>query len=692
MAVFRGIVRDRASSTRRDGRRGASCVLAVALLLSVLSTAAGPASAQTVGMDRPFGRVDAMTLPSGEGSLWSSAIDPAGRFAYVVTRTDPGRIVKLDLATFTRVGALALNTGESNPWSIAIRPDGRFAYVGTGTNPARLVEIDLDTFTRTRTLILSSGDSVLLTTVIDPAGRYAYLGTDTTPGRLIKIDLQSFNRVGTMTLSSGENSLGSGLIDPAGRYLYLGTHTAPGRIVKIDLQTFSRVGTLALQAGENNLFEAAVMDPAGRYAYFGTYDRTIAGKVVKVDLQTFTRVGAVSLPGANELTSAVIEPSGRYAYFGAYTGPGQVVEIDLASFTRTDTATLRGGEDGLTAAFVDPAGRFAYFGTYTSPARVIKVAIGPDLRFAPPRLATTYGTADGWGAHVAADTDGDRRDELFSYHSASGRWWQTRFRADGTARAPRLFATYGTKDGWDAHLAADVDGDGRDELVSYHRPTGRWWATSTKADGTAKAPRLLTTYPEQVREGWGAHLAGDMNGDGRDDLLSYQVASGQWGVTWSLANDKFDGPWVLTTYATKTGWGAHLAADVTGNGRAELLSYHPSNGRWWVSIRQGDGSFATRTLTTYGTRKGWAAHVAADLNGSGRADLVSYHPTKGRWWVTSVTADGVFRPPSLVTTYGTTTGWAAHLAADVDGDGRAELLSYHPARGRWWLTASVPAG
>ncbi len=55
----------------------------------------------------------------------------------------PGRIVKIDVATFTRVGALTLEPGDDLPRSAVIDPAGTFAYFGTGpfTPPARVVKI-----------------------------------------------------------------------------------------------------------------------------------------------------------------------------------------------------------------------------------------------------------------------------------------------------------------------------------------------------------------------------------------------------------------------------------------------------------------------------------------------------------------------------------------------------------------------
>jgi hypothetical protein len=192
------------------------------------------------------------------------------------------------------------------------------------------------------------------------------------------------------------------------------------------------------------------------------------------------------------------------------------------------------------------------------------------------------------------------------------------------------------------------------DLLSYHEGSGRWWQT-TIVDGEAEQ-RLVTTYG--TRTGWQTHLTADMTGDGYTEILSYHESSGRWWMT-SVDVDGTATQTLLATYGTRSGWDAHLAADVTGDGSAELLSYHASSGRWWMTSL--DGSTATQTLlTTYGTTSGWEAHLAADLTGDGRAELLSYHPSRGRWWMTTVEGDSATQ--SLLTTYGTRTGWQAHLA------------------------------
>jgi hypothetical protein len=103
------------------------------------------------------------------------------------------------------------------------------------------------------------------------------------------------------------------------------------------------------------------------------------------------------------------------------------------------------------------------------------------------------------------------------------------YRADGT-RWQHVRTTAGiVQGGWgirpgDTYIAGDFDGDGRDELVVYN---STWWTIPLlgliKVD-TDGSLRLLRRFDADI-PGWGGFatndrfLVGDFDGDGRDDLL-----------------------------------------------------------------------------------------------------------------------------------------------------------------------------
>ena len=57
-----------------------------------------------------------------------------------------------------------------------------------------------------------------------------------------------------------------------------------------------------------------------------------------------------------------VMPPSPPSMFRTLTSPGQVVKVNLATFTPTGNITLSTGENSLTSAVIDSTGTNAYFG------------------------------------------------------------------------------------------------------------------------------------------------------------------------------------------------------------------------------------------------------------------------------------------------------------------------------------------
>ena len=198
----------------------------------------------------------------------------------------------------------------------------------------------------------------------------------------------------------------------------------------------------------------------------------------------------------------------------------------------------------------------------------------------------------------------------------------------------------------------------------------------------------------RTRDGWRNHLVADVTRNGRDDVISYHPATGNWWV--SRSNGDSFTPELWNTFQSRTGWRAHLTGDFTGDGRQDIASFH-RNGTWWVSASNGS-SFTTTKWGEYRTSDGWQTHLVGDVTGNGRDDILSYHPGTGRWFLLRSEASGLLGlhgsqfTYERYTTFRTRTGWGPHLVGDFTGNGLADTASYHRGNGAWWVIRASVTG
>ena len=113
-----------------------------------------------------------------------------------------------------------------------------------------------------------------------------------------------------------------------------------------------------------------------------------------------------------------------------------------------------------------------------------------------------------------------------------------------------------------------------------------------------------------------ANLSGDVNGDGRADLVAVNDADVQVALSTG------------TALATPTQWSpvafkgsvGNLLGDVNGDGRADLVAVNDAD--IWVALSTGT-AFATPTQWSAVAPRGTVATLLGDVNGDRRADLVA---------------------------------------------------------------------
>ncbi|MFN7142452.1 MAG: MopE-related protein, partial [Myxococcota bacterium] len=287
-----------------------------------------------------------------------------------------------------------------------------------------------------------------------------------------------------------------------------------------------------------------------------------------------------------------------------------------------------------------------------------------------------------------------------------------------TVKAEYGFRAYGTAANYAVgHAIAnggDFDGDGFDDVIvgqAYHdegaaADAGRtllWYGPVDETDGLETADLGIAGGAANDQHGWQARFAGDVDGDGRDDLLSaawraetndrgraYLFLGGTSPTSVSDAFASF-APADANNYAGQ----AIDGGDIDGDGRADVLvsAYGRTSSAGavavWNATAIGGGAESLTsdmsllvTSATAGENFGYAAEIVPDLDGEGLEDLVLGAPaaasttTAGKAYVfygvdtltgtvSASTADAVLSG----TASGDRFGLAVAGLGDTDGDG-----------------------
>jgi hypothetical protein len=247
-----------------------------------------------------------------------------------------------------------------------------------------------------------------------------------------------------------------------------------------------------------------------------------------------------------------------------------------------------------------------------------------------------------------------------------------------------------SQDLYPRHIA-DVNGDGYSDIVGFGQ--SGVVVSFGSANGSFSALNLVTTNFGQST-GWSsdnqAHRElADVNGDGRADIVAFSSTGTL--VSFSRADGTFANPVTgIANFGTNQGWitqdsHARTTGDINGDGKADLIGFGAAG--TLIALGNGDGTFqaASLAVANFGVQQGWTSDNAfhrtvADINGDGFDDILGFG-VDGTYVALS-NGNGTFQTSQLeVANFGRNQGWSSQTnfardVADVNGDGFADVIGF----------------
>ena len=272
------------------------------------------------------------------------------------------------------------------------------------------------------------------------------------------------------------------------------------------------------------------------------------------------------------------------------------------------------------------------------------------------------------------DLNGDGKDDVLIRH-ADGRWHY--YAMNGRLRDAELSGTVAlpTDPAYRFAGIGDLNGDGKDDVLLRRSDNARWYyypmdgRTIMAGRGEVRLSRNLA---------WRFVGMGDLNGDGKDDVL-LRNTDGRWYYYPMNGREVLAGRG--TANLTRSArWRFRTVSDFDGDGNDDVLVRH-TDGRWYYYPMNGRLVVAGRGFANLTSNLDWRFAGAGDLNGDGKDDVLLRRPD-GRWYYYPMNGRRYVDGQQRLARITISLEWRFAGMGDLNGDGKDDVL-LRRVNGRW---------
>ena len=259
------------------------------------------------------------------------------------------------------------------------------------------------------------------------------------------------------------------------------------------------------------------------------------------------------------------------------------------------------------------------------------------------------------------DFDGDGLGDLIAFYPEGN--FQVMTSTGDSFMTPDSWVT-GLGDYSSIPLAGDFNGDGKDDIASFNIADGNIVVGQSNGSCFSNQGQWITDFGiNSIKQ-----LTGDFDGDGKDDV-AVMTSEGNWSVAISSGSSfSNSGSWLSTTFADAQ----VLTGDFDEDGADDLLGFYPETGEIQVALSTGNTFSAPTTwLVSFGTDS--TQYFVGDFDGNGQDDFIVYHDD-GTFEVATSLGDSFQDRGTLGNGFPTDTNQLA--VGDFTADERIDLVGY----------------
>ncbi|MGE7416486.1 beta strand repeat-containing protein, partial [Methylobacterium tarhaniae] len=643
-------------------------------------------------------------LGNGNGTFGAQQTFTSGNNATSVTAADLNGDGKLDLVSQnSSSGTMSVLLGNGN----GTFKDLQSYSTGAGSQPASVTTADVNRDGKADLVVASYGSSNLSVLLGNGDGTFQAqqtfgTGTASGPRSVVVADVNRDGKLDLVSANIDSNAVsvllgnGDGTFQAQQSYS-IGAGSQPSSVAVADVDGDGTLDLVVTNLGKSSV---SVLSGNGNGTFqtpqtLGTGSKPIFAAVA--DLNGDGKRDVVTANQGAGNVSVLLGAGGvRITAVTASVTSGTKVKADtpLILTVTTDTPTVTvdtaGGTPFLTlnngkqATYIGTDGpgklQFTYTvaaGDDTTGLKVTGLTLNGGKIGAPGTIVLSQGTPPSTDstpvAVTSADVDGDGKLDLITANNGNKTLSLLLGNGDGTFKAQQtLTAGFIAQQKPVSVTTADYNKDGKLDIVYSMNGYTAAGVLIGNGDGTFKSPSTMSTGGGNAGDPRSVTVA-DVNRDGNLDIITANAGADLVSVHLGRGNSYIAYPGTLSTGAGSKPT-AVAVADVNGDGTLDLVTANKGTGTVSVLLGNGDGSFqAHQDIATGSSTSDPSAVAIVDVDRDGKLDLVVALSGASTVTVLKGNGNGTFAQTLPDVTTGSMPVSVA--TADINGDGKLDLVT-----------------
>ncbi len=240
-------------------------------------------------------------------------------------------------------------------------------------------------------------------------------------------------------------------------------------------------------------------------------------------------------------------------------------------------------------------------------------------------------------------------------------------------------------------VAVNLNGDAVDDVVGVEASTGKLWLYKGASNGTIASGGNRVEIGSGGWNGMSNLAGGDYTGDGKDDIVAVEEASGKLylypgnGSGLNSRKEIGSGGW--------NGMTDLMGGDVNGDGKADVVGVEKSTGKLWLYKGNGAGSVgggSSRVMIGSGGWNGMHDLVGMDINNDRRTDVVGVERSTGKLFLYTSNGTGLNSRTEIGS--GGWNGMTDLTGGDFTSNANDDLVGVETATGKLYLYPGTGTG